>query len=80
MLCDELYFDSASECFAYMRRRLEEVEVFPTEGNIIEMIPNRHEGFQDVVMSLGWPPEREGSTWKKDEGMKETERRWPEFD
>lgn len=79
MLDSEHYFDSAGECFAYMRRQLEEIEVFPPRCSVLRMIPNRHERFQDLVRSLGWPPGREGSTWKKHEGMQEVERRWPEL-
>lgn len=79
-------FESAGEFFAWLKKQYEDLEVFsvpgpfdtPGEFWLLRNWNDRHRDFKEVIRSLGWPP-RDGSGWNREQGMKEVERRAPDY-
>lgn len=72
-------FDSAGEFYAWLKKKCEELEIFPVSGmnpapdEVMHLKSDRHQGYIDLVRSLGWPP-KNGGGWNREEGMKEVGR------
>ena len=79
---DDLYvpYPSATECFADLRRKFEELEVFSADNQVVPSCNAGDDRFNGIVRSLGWPPAPDGNGWDKEVGLKEVERVWPEFE
>jgi len=81
---DYLSFDSAGEFYAWLRKKYDNLEIFPVTGltggpdNVIPLINEKHQDYKNFVRSLGWPL-GDGSGWKRDEAMKELQRVWPRY-
>jgi hypothetical protein len=79
-----LYFDSAGEFYMWLRKKYEELEIFPVPGmtggpdHVIPLTDASHQSYKDFVRSLGWPL-GDGSQWKRDEAMKELQRVYPDY-
>jgi hypothetical protein len=77
-------FDSAGQFYAWLRKKYEDLEVFPVSGlngqldPVMFLTKDRHQGYKDFVRSLGWPVV-DGSGWKRDEAMKELQRVYPDY-
>jgi hypothetical protein len=79
-----LYFDSAGEFYMWLRKKYEELEIFPVPGmtggpdHVIPLTDASHQSYKDFFRSLGWPL-GDGSQWKRDEAMKELQRVYPDY-
>jgi hypothetical protein len=79
-----LSFDSAGECYDWVRKQFEELKVFSVPGSfdvpaqVWPLNNDRHQDFKDAIKALGWPP-RDGGEWDREKGMAEVERRGPEY-
>lgn len=70
------HFGSAKDCFTHLKRRFEEIELFPThDGRVFTLQEDRHRGLKYVIRSFGWPStDEDGKEWKREECLKEVER------